>query len=799
MTASTEPPTPFTGNPYVGPSTFVEAQAPLFFGREQEARDLTARVVSERLMLFYAQSGAGKSSLLNARLIPNLRGEEGFQVLPTGRVSGHLPERVKEVENIYVFNLIASLDQSSEDPLRLAGLTLSQFLASIALESVVNEQGGRTRRWAYRPQPIPASAPNQSSSTAQTPRFVLIIDQFEELITGHPERWTERADFFRQLNQALLDDPTLWVVLTLREDYVAALDPYADLLANRLRARFYMERMGSRAALEAVTQPAQLGGRPFAPGVAEQLVDNLRRVRLPGQPVPIPGQYVEPVQLQVVCFQLWEQIRQRPPGAITDADLQEAGNVDQTLGQFYEDALQAVLGDPTLNVSERQLRTWFSSQLITEEGTRGTVFQGEESTAGMDNRVVDILESRRLLRKEVRAGGDWIELVHDRFVEPIVLTNQQHQTPLARVATLWADRQQDPWLLYRDAQLQASLAELAAQPAQFSSTEREFLEASSRAENVRRRGQRQLFTGLALFVFILLASLSVWALRSRAEAIRLRGQAEQALADAEIQMVNRINAQSTAEAASTGNVMLAENLMALLTAQAASLESQPPAPIPPPEVGTPQPRPTASPTADLAITAVVKAVQTQLAQQVARDTASQAVSQQTDSTLLYAVIPDIDMRVFSGPDASTTVLAQVRQPDRLPVIAVSGEWANVQLDDGRTGWLRAIFTTYEGDASVLPESLRYLVTSNRADLPFVRGTVISFGGSVGDWLLTDPTDQQSGYVWVPVDTQVTLLLAGKGLTEYGSGIWYFVMLVDPRNPAQVVKGWLPSEVLVEAN
>jgi hypothetical protein len=56
-------------NPYVGPRTFVEAQRRLFFGRDREARDLTARIVAERLLLFYAQSGAGKSSLLNARVI----------------------------------------------------------------------------------------------------------------------------------------------------------------------------------------------------------------------------------------------------------------------------------------------------------------------------------------------------------------------------------------------------------------------------------------------------------------------------------------------------------------------------------------------------------------------------------------------------------------------------------------------------------------------------------------------------------------------------------------------------------
>ena len=107
-------------NPYVGPRTFTEKEGRFFFGREREARDLTARIVSERLLLFYAQSGAGKSSLLNARVIPKLRDEERFQVLPVGRVSGELPAGVAQVDNIYAFNLMTSLDQSDVDPARLA-------------------------------------------------------------------------------------------------------------------------------------------------------------------------------------------------------------------------------------------------------------------------------------------------------------------------------------------------------------------------------------------------------------------------------------------------------------------------------------------------------------------------------------------------------------------------------------------------------------------------------------------------------------------------------------------------------
>ncbi len=293
------------GNPYVGPRTFDRRQAHLFFGRDQEARDLLARVVSERLLLFYAQSGAGKSSLINTRLIPALE-QEGFAVLPVGRVSGELPAGLSQVDNIYLFNLMFSLDQSSGDGSRLAQLSLSQFLARLT-----SEDG---EHWTYD-DTIPLGAPvpvADGAETAETQPFVLIVDQFEELITTHLDRWQEREAFFAQLNQALLDDPNLWVVLTLREDYVAALDPYAPLLFNRLRARFYMERMGKDAALEAVRRPAELGGRPFAPGVGEQLVDNLRQVRVPGLEATIPGQYVEPVQLQVVCYQLCPVLRGNP-------------------------------------------------------------------------------------------------------------------------------------------------------------------------------------------------------------------------------------------------------------------------------------------------------------------------------------------------------------------------------------------------------------------------------------------------------------------------------------------------------
>ena len=230
----TTPPT----NPYVGPRTFSYEQRDLFFGREREARDLLARVLSERLLLFYAQSGAGKSSLLHTRLIPQLREEKGFAVLPVGRVGGDLPAGLADVDNIYAFNLMTSIDQG-DDPASFVHLSLSDFLAHLVLKE--------GERWLYDAAAVPV--PASGSQAGQ--HYALIVDQFEEIVTAHPARWHEREGFFRQLDQAMQADPNLWAVLTLREDYVAALDPYAPFMADRLRGRFYMERMGVDAALDA--------------------------------------------------------------------------------------------------------------------------------------------------------------------------------------------------------------------------------------------------------------------------------------------------------------------------------------------------------------------------------------------------------------------------------------------------------------------------------------------------------------------------------------------------------------------
>ncbi len=455
-------------NPYVGPRTFLKEEGHLFFGREREARDLLSLVVSQRLVLFYAQSGAGKSSIINTRLIPSLE-ERRFEVFPVGRVSGDAaPDDVDS--NVYTYNLMRKLVQREVDAHVLAELSLSQFLSNLNTD----EKG-----YFYDPH-----LAEERPEGYQQWRHALIIDQFEELFSTHPEAWQKREDFFCQLADAMQADPSLWVVLVMREDYIASLDPYAYLLPDSLRVRYYMQRLGREAALQAVKSPVE-ALRPYAPNVAEKLVEDLCSIKIQrpdGTPGTQPGQYVEPVQLQVVCYSLWENLPEEGT-QITEDDLREVGDVNQSLGRYYAGRVKAVAADPKLNVKERSIREWFEKSLITAGGIRNMVLQepGRRSGGLLEDQVIQALQSD-LVRAEKRSGATWYELTHDRLVEPILADNKAwfdaNSSVLQRQTKLWNDQGRSDSLLLRDQALLDALAWAKENEADLTQDDRDLLKAS---------------------------------------------------------------------------------------------------------------------------------------------------------------------------------------------------------------------------------------------------------------------------------------------------------------------------------
>lgn len=398
--------------PFIGPRPYTREQRDRFFGRARETSELASLVLAHPIVFLYGQSGAGKTSLIQAGLLPALADEEGFELLPVARPGGRAEAMTAEPErstaNPYVrATLLAWADDTAESA-SPAEPTLAAFLAE-------------------RPSRVDAEG-------MPAPRL-LVFDQLEELFTRRIDRGPEREAFFAQIGGLVVGSreraagrpdapatPPLRVLLAMREEYIAELDALAPLLPDKLRIRFRLERLRPAAALEAVTGPLRGTRYRFAPGVAERLVDDLREIRIETgegerrRASRALGPFVEPVQLQVVGAGLLQSL---PPGVsvITREHLSAFGNVDVTLRTFYDDAVAAAAAAARLDRDE--VGRWCETTLITSTGTRAIVHQGPTHSEGIPNAAPETLVEKFLLRREERAGAFWYELAHDRLIGPI--------------------------------------------------------------------------------------------------------------------------------------------------------------------------------------------------------------------------------------------------------------------------------------------------------------------------------------------------------------------------------------------
>jgi WD40 repeat protein len=504
MTVTDTPPR--VANPYVGPTSFGPGD-PLY-GRDREREDLVDLLVAERIVLLYSPSGAGKTSLIQATLVPTLR-EAGFEVLPVIRVTHPLEPRpeVPTPCNRYVMSVLLSLEEglppAKQRPVaELATLTLREYLDAHA------DRDGR---------------PGNE---------VLVFDQFEEVLTADPTDEPAKHAFFKELGQTLRDRGH-WALFSMREDFLAALDPYLRHVPTRLRTTFRLDLLSVDQALEAIRRPAQDAGVDFPEDAARQLVDDLRTVRVqrPDGVTEALGSYVEPVQLQVACHQLWSML---PPEAteITRADVDAVGRVDQALAGYYAERVRTAA--ERTGLPERTIREWFEERLITPQGLRSQVLDGPERSGEAGRRLLGELLDAHLVRAETRRQATWYELAHDRLIEPVRRDNAawraQHLSSFERAAALWDEEGRPDRLLLLGADLTVAEQDGVVQAGALTDRQRAFLEASRRADEqvrkdqqtatVLRRFARRLQVAVAVVTVLLVAAgaLGVLAWRNSVHA-----------------------------------------------------------------------------------------------------------------------------------------------------------------------------------------------------------------------------------------------------------------------------------------
>lgn len=465
-------------------------------------------MLQQRLSVLFGRSGLGKSSLLNAGLIPH------FQTL---KEAGEAP-----FEPITI-RFQAWYEGRSEDPVSLTRARLTLPEETTYLDALLPEDGSLWRHFkAYQ-----ALVPVQTE-------FVLLFDQFEELFSFPAEQvaafqeqlaellYTEIPQRYRKALQergeplSPEDEGLLYrsldirALLAIRSDRVHLLDQISGPLPAILKHRYHLQPLGRKQAEEAILLPAYHEGGFSTPRfdytdqALDRILDHLQRAE------GSRNAFIGSAELQIICQHVEQNLLPRvaeAPAATPQITSELLGDLSAGFRRYYEGQM-AKLGDEAQQQAARYL---IEEKLIfAEEGIsrRLTVLAEQAQQHGVDAALLQRLVDSFLLRSEPdpRSDGYTYELSHDVLMEPILELRQERKAEEALAEE-------------RKAQAQALQA----------------AEAEARLQRQKRRRATLLAAaGISLAALALIALLFAWRENHKARRAQTQAEVQTAIAEASL-------------------------------------------------------------------------------------------------------------------------------------------------------------------------------------------------------------------------------------------------------------------------
>ncbi len=428
--------------PYPGLASFQTQNSEFFFGREQEVETLIKKLQQQNLLALIGPSGAGKTSFLQAGLIPSLP-KEWCSVLTH---PGNAP-----MNNLrqYLAPLLPEDKRAFEEPQAAIRILLQKHL-----------------------------------------EVVLIVDRFEELFTLNPPE--VQAHFAEMLGRAATET-NVRVLLSMRDDFLIFCKEHLPLVPifSELSAMLPLSGAGLRRAL---VQPALKCGYRFED---ETLVDDiLRDLEKERGALPL---------LAFAASLLWEQ-RDRQKGELTRKAYEEIGGVQGALAQHAETMMAQLgtHQEPIVREIFRNLITAQRTRIARDSEELLSVFHNHPETARKVLRV--LIDSRLLTSSENRIEISheslttrWPRLVKWQAQEA---EGAQIRDQLRQVAQVWAEKERSPDLLWTGTAFLEFQLWRQLYPGGLSRTEEEFAQAMTLNAN-RKRRRRQL-TVIVIFAALLI-------------------------------------------------------------------------------------------------------------------------------------------------------------------------------------------------------------------------------------------------------------------------------------------------------
>lgn len=389
---------------YPGMRSFSKQEQSIFFGRSKEVQELYELVRVQNVVVMFAKSGMGKTSLLNAGLIPIL-------------------EEVAPIEVRFQDTKISPLEK----------------LKKAALDYINHEKADKYSNGVHNPWEIFKSRELTPFVENKTP--LLIFDQFEEFFThdfkDRNEFRKEIAHFIEnkvpdRVNDILIKVPRnerthellAWcspikvkILFVMRSDKFHLMDELSKEIKSIINHRFSLLPLTIEKAKEAIIEPAKLDENIFkvAPfEFDELLIDDMLSIKN-------SKGYVESWQLQLLCGSIEKQIilEKEEGNEITLAGRHFLGGIEgieQILNDFYINKL-----DEIKNETEKDAAKYIIEEKLIFEGRRVRIDENvllKEN--GVTKQLLKSLVANRLLRAETSDEFTSYEISHDMIVNSIL-------------------------------------------------------------------------------------------------------------------------------------------------------------------------------------------------------------------------------------------------------------------------------------------------------------------------------------------------------------------------------------------
>jgi Flp pilus assembly protein TadD len=470
------PPLNKENNPYRGLESYDEEHSHLFFGRNELIDKLYNKVVSNKLTVVLGASGTGKSSLVKAGLLPRLRDSKK-----------------------YSFEILEPI-RPEENPLT----TLSNLVKGLA-------NGKSTDDFATNTKAL-ANLINDWCETHPSTKLLLIIDQFEELVTlCHSKK--ERKQFEQLLAIALKHSKQIHIIITLRLDFETQFKNNGLNELWKKEARFVVPPMTQDELREVIEKPALEKVLYFEPS---NLVD-----RLINEVVQMPG------ALPLLSFTLSELYlkyleARRDNRALTETDYDTLGGVvgslTQRANQEYE---QLVSKNSTYQSTIRHVMLRMISLQGGELARRQVLTDELKYSDDAENDRVEIVlehfvdKARLIVRDKNAQNQPYVEPAHDALVqswdkllewkqkeEENLLLQQRLLTPAANDRS--NQQKKNSFLWHKNPRLDLLKSILDSNNNWLNQTESEFIQRSVR----KKRVNTVRLWSIVTIVIVILAGIS---------------------------------------------------------------------------------------------------------------------------------------------------------------------------------------------------------------------------------------------------------------------------------------------------